>query len=98
MRKYRKLNKHKIYQKNYQKKYRQSEHGKQIRKNYVKLKKINYLHNPIAYLKRHGLLIFENCAICDSHKKIECHHPNIKLPLHVYFLCKKCHREITWRR
>lgn len=51
------------------------------------------LHGHTSYLKYHYSLILENCAICDTSKDIQMHHPNPDLPLHVYFLCRKHHFE-----
>jgi hypothetical protein len=53
--------------------------------------KNHLLHNPINNLKRLGF-IMENCAICDF-PYTEFHHPNSKLPFHIYFLCYNCHKE-----
>jgi len=87
--------------KKYQDNYRKSEHGKLIRHNarkkYRDSKNGHILHYQIDMLKRYGYLIMENCAICNN-PKTECHHPNNKLPLHVYWLCKKHHVEQHYKK
>jgi len=57
-------------------------------------KKRNILSNSINYFRCRKDFIIENCAICNSNKEIEFHHPNPNLPLHIYFLCHKHHFEI----
>jgi hypothetical protein len=76
---------HPNYMRIHNKKYQQSKKGKLV------LKRIHKFHKPIQYLKNKNLLILENCAICNSNKNIELHHPNPEMTLHIYFLCKSCH-------
>jgi hypothetical protein len=66
--------------------YNNSERGLMLRK------RADKLHFPINNLKERGLITMENCAICD-YPYTEFHHPNKKLPLHIYFLCNYHHRE-----
>lgn len=68
-------------------KYKQSEKYILFRKEY------NKFHHPLNVFKQYHNFVIENCAICNSNKKIEMHHPNNKLPLHIYFLCRKHHLE-----
>jgi hypothetical protein len=72
-------------------KYINSEHGKIMRN------KEEQLRAPLHNINWRHDLIMENCAICNS-SKIELHHPNNKLPLHVYWLCKKHHVEQHYKR
>jgi len=95
--KYYNKNKNK-YSDNY-KKYRKTKTGKIARKRAMdkyrktdKYKLLQILHRQINNLKNQNNLIMENCAICNK-LFTEFHHPNNKLPLHVYFLCKECHYE-----
>jgi len=66
--------------------YEQSKKYKSLRKEY------NKLHHYINLFRQYHNFVMENCAICGSNKT-ECHHPNTKLPLHIYFLCRKHHLE-----
>lgn len=62
-----------------------------------RVKKYRLIHTPIQHLKDRHFFIMENCAICNN-SNTEFHHPNNELPLHIYFLCKKCHEEQHWRK
>lgn len=84
---------------------RHPERRKQIAKKYANTPKgrLNYLnktrfHNPIHHLSHRLNWIVENCAVCNTNKNIEMHHPNPDMPLHIYFLCKKHHFEQRYRR
>lgn len=94
------------------KKYHSSKHGKIVTKNYslsLSGKKVRKKINDRSHLV-HSLLdslryykkdfVIENCAICNSSKNIEMHHPNPDLSLHIYFLCRKHHLQqhgwIAW--
>jgi hypothetical protein len=81
--------------------YLHSDKYKLVKKKYIKSKKGGIvrerekaLYNPINSLKIRYGFVMENCAICDSNKNIQFHHPNKELPLHVYFVCISCHYDI----
>jgi len=93
---------------NTRKKYWQSPKGKLVcklasqkyyktKKGKLKQKQNNILHQPIKNLRKDKYLIIENCAICNSSKNIEIHHPNPDYSdldfqkFHIYFLCNYHH-------
>lgn len=68
-------------------KYKKSKKYKLFRKKY------NAFHHDLNTFKQYHNFVIENCAICNTNKNIEMHHPNPKMPLHIYFLCKIHHGE-----
>lgn len=42
-------------------------------------------------IKSGKLLPLEECEMCESHNKIEGHHPDHSLPFLLLYLCKDCH-------
>ena len=37
------------------------------------------------------------CSLCASTENIEAHHPDYANPLTVTWLCRPCHKKVTWR-
>lgn len=85
-RNYRNSKKGKLVHKIANKKWRKSKSGVSY------MERGHKLMDSIHYLKYYYNTPMENCAICNS-PNTEFHHPNNKLPLHIYFLCKKHHGE-----
>jgi hypothetical protein len=55
----------------------------------------NAAHHEVARAVEDGRLTKpERCAICGRKKKLEAHHPDYALKLHVIWCCCPCHKKI----
>ena len=80
-----------------QKKYQQTERGKQVNRKKAPRHRKKHAdrlkaRNTLNYAITSGVLQRDICAICGS-SNAEIHHPNYRVPNNIYWLCNKHHLE-----
>jgi transposase-like protein len=55
-------------------------------------------HSAAARAQKNGILKKpENCERCGQKGRLHKHHPDYSRPLHVLWLCPKCHGQAHWK-